>query len=220
MYLGRLCVAGLVLLVISSCASTQPNVEQYSEISEESLERLAMDLVVINTMAEDARRQYEKEILLAKVVEPWTETTEQPRFFSWPSGTKKWEVMTQSKIEVPWQDGLSTVDIVKYVGDGETLFGVAREIMEPQAGWIPESKVEGQKVKWFDVELSEDPISYKAILEYIAVSSSLQKATDKILKKLTEMKNTYENSPIYIEGFDIHFPLLIQVSIHFKFKTN
>ena len=195
---------------------------QKAEIGDTLLEELSRDLAEINIMVENARKEYEKEELAVKVVEPWTKSHGLKFRIVTPSKQEISEVIAKSKVEIPLATGFETAEIFKAKGitgiQGKFIGVVTPEILGTiQASATKEFVIGGYPVKFYDAKLASDEKAIEAVMQYISFTSRIEKTADRILEKLVEIKLKYEKSPIYIDGFTIHLPL-ISVDVQFKFK--
>jgi len=192
---------------------------QKVEIKDSLLSSLSRDLAEIDIIIENARKEFKEELMMVKVLEPWSESPG-IKFSKVTASTKEvFDVMAKSRIEVPMRKGFAIADVLKLKAGKSKFIGVARPEMfgTVLAATSKEFMVEGYPIKFYDPKLAWDPKASKAIIQYVSLMARLEKKAREILEKLADLKKKYMNSPIYIEGFTISFPVL-SVDIQFKFK--
>ena len=214
----------MCVLIINIFACTSYIKPQKTEINSDLLEELSRDLAEINLMVENARKEYPEELLTAKVIEPWNKSKGAKFSVVTASKLKRFDVIAKSKIEVPTAKGLEAAVVLKYLPKGATgnykaLYVAGREEMfnVVLGAASKETVTDDFVIRIYDPGLAYRQEAVDAIKQYISITSRLEKTANKILQRLTELKNKYLNSPVYIEGFNISFPL-ISVEIQFKFK--
>jgi hypothetical protein len=192
---------------------------EVQEISDELLENLSKDLAEIQIMVENAQGKYKQEEMQVKVIEPWTESFGLKLGLQTPSGRKEFDVIRKSKIQVPMLKGWATADVFKLAEGKSRFIAVGRsDFWGKMVMSVPkESMVAGHQVKFYDPQLGADQKSVDAVTKYVSLTYKLEDTARKILEKLKDLQKKYKESPIYIEGFNIQFPL-ISVTVLFKFK--
>ena len=192
---------------------------QKADIKNSLLESLSRDLAEIDIIVENARNEFKEELMMVKVLEPWSESPGLKIGKVTASTKEVFDVMAKSKIEVPTLKGLAIADVLKMKAGKTKFIGVFKPEMfdTVMASAFKESITEGYAIKFFDPQIAWDPKASKAIMQYVSLTARLEKKAREILDKLVQIKKKYMNSPIYIEGFTISLPLL-SVDIQFKFR--
>lgn len=212
-----ICLLCIFVLTVSCTKYIKP---QETEISDNLLDDLSSDLAEINVMVENANKEYKEELTMVKVLEPWTKRPGGK--FSISTATRKevYDVLAKSTIKAPTVKGYTVVEIFKLKGRKEEFIGVTgpETFGDMQLSASKVSRAGGYPIKFYDSALAYDQKAYEAITKYVSFTSRLERTAKKILKKLAEFKKKYMESPIYIEGFTIHLPV-ISIDIQFKFKS-
>ena len=213
-------VTCLLCVLVLTVGCTKYIKSEKTRISDSLLKALSRDLAEINTMVENAREESKEEVMLVKVLKPWTASPGVKYKIATASGEKVFDVMAKSRIEAPTVKGYAIAELLKLRGPKEEFIGVASPGIYGtiQAAAPRESLAGGYPIKFYDPALAHDAKSFEAIRQYVSLTSTLEKTAEKILKKLAELKEKYLESPIVIEGFTIHLPL-ISIEIQFKFRT-
>jgi len=194
-----------------------------TQISDALLENLSRDLAEINLMIEHAKSEYEeeleKEVMQVQVIEPWTKVSGLKFNITSPSERKVYDVLAKSKIKAPVAKGYKVADVMKLKGkEGVFMAVVSPEMLaNVRASASKQTTAGSYSVKFYVPSLAYDSKSFEAVRKYVSLTSKLEATARKILEKLTEIKEAYSNSPIYIEGFTIQLPM-ISVNIQFKFR--
>jgi hypothetical protein len=193
------------------------------QISDSLLEDLSEDLAEINLMIEHARSEYEKELkeeaVQVQVIEPWSRVSGLKFAITSPSERNLYDVLAKSKIRAPLAKGYEVADVMKLKGKEGVFMAVVNPEMLANvwAGPSKQTTAGSYAVKFYAPALAYDSKSFEAVRKYVSLTSKLEEVARKILEKLTEIKEAYRNSPIYIEGFSIQLPM-ISVNIQFKFR--
>jgi len=202
---------------------------QKTDITDAFLEDLARDLAEINIMVENAKKEYPKETIAVKVLAPWRKPpVVKAKAASLRRGPIKEKINKKeifntiafSTIMVPMVKGANVANILKIKEQDTEFYAVVNRkkigvYIEEVAS--KEIIIDNKVIKIFEPDLAYKPKAVEVIAQYVSITSRIEEEANKILEKLTEIKNKYLNSPIYIEGFTIQFPI-ISVQIQFKFK--
>lgn len=184
------------------------------------LDNLSSDLAEINFIAENARREFQTEILEIRILDAWSLAKEKQFQKIGGSKAKVITVLQTSIIEITTLKESVVVEISKIQGNDGKFFGVDRPQSEgefyTQAPLLAE--VAGYEIRLYDPTLDLDDEAVEAIKRYVMLTARFEKTARIIFKKMLEVQEKYRDSAVAIESFNIQLPS-ITINIHFKIKS-
>ncbi len=218
----------IVVLVVflflgSSCAH---QIVTKTEIPDNLWEDIAKDLAQLYTLVESINKNVERERSLLQVkAEPWQYPAGWVVSIGKPSEISEYSVIKMAGAKVPAETGFVDAKIIKAEGKkGISWFAVEKKAKYPEllAGYGS-----FEAIPWGDKTiplhtygaLMNEAKAVPSVKQFVLFDGLIDKAFDQINGVLKYIQKKYKESPIYIDGFQVHIGVNFSVDIIFKIRS-
>jgi hypothetical protein len=212
----------LSFLVIGCAAVQQPLTK--TEISDEVWEEISTDLAKLQAMVMSMNESLEnKKSQLTVQVKSYEYPKDKYFAFKTVSGTLKYPIEKKIAASIPTKGGKIDGVLVKTLKTGAKPLWIVQE-KEPSpyssGGMASLYSYKGKEeypVYAASTVFQTDP-AFSAIHEFVSFEERIDKAYKEVTKWIKFVKEKYEDSPVYIDSFNVHIGIPFSIDIHFKIR--
>lgn len=220
----KLAVVLVVFLFLGpSCAH---QIVTKTEIPDKLWEDIAKDLAQLYTLVGAINKNLESERSLLQVkAEPWQYPAGEVVSIVKPSETIKYSVIKMAGAKVPIKTGFVDAKIIKAKGKKGISWFVAEK--KPKYPEVLAGYGSFEAIPWGDKKiplhtygaLMNEAKAVPAVKQFVLFDRLIDKAYDEISNILKYIQKKYKESPIYIDGFQVHIGLNLSLDIIFKIRS-